>query len=220
MPLGHAAERLGQRECRDGAGAPSLFSEVGGQITAKAIVERFLERQREMYAGGELGPVAELLAEDVVWHVPGTSPIAGEHRGREAVLGYFVTRRRLAGGEISIVKHGELAGDDVLVQLADGCASFGGQAFSWRTTGIYRVAGGMIAEAWLVPLEAEAFDGVWCQARTGPFVYRQRVRPWTAQRAASSVIPASSSSSRRPSSSGGALILVAPCTSSSVLGGA
>lgn len=154
-----------------------MLSEVGEQTTVTAIVERFLECQRAMYAGGELGPVAELLAEDVVWHVPGTSPIAGDYRGREAVLGYFATRRRLAGGEISIVKHGELAGEDVLIQLADGRASFGGHALGWRTAGIYRVAGETIAEAWLVPLDAGAFDSVWCRTRTTPFVYRQRVRP-------------------------------------------
>lgn len=70
--------------------------------TARAIVERFLERQRAMYAGGDSGPVAELLAQDVIWHVPGTSPIAGEHRGREAAMRYFDQRRALAGGAIAL----------------------------------------------------------------------------------------------------------------------
>ena len=46
-----------------------------------------------MYAGGQLG---ELLADDVVWHVPGTRPIAGDYRGPDAVLGYFRVRRELA----------------------------------------------------------------------------------------------------------------------------
>jgi ketosteroid isomerase-like protein len=56
---------------------------------AKAVVGDFLARQREMYAGGDSGPLEELLADDVVWHVPGTSPIAGDYRGRQAVIGYF-----------------------------------------------------------------------------------------------------------------------------------
>jgi Protein of unknown function (DUF2867) len=47
---------------------------------AKAVVDEFLRRQREMYAGGDLAAVEELLAPDVVWHVPGTSPIAGDYR--------------------------------------------------------------------------------------------------------------------------------------------
>src|SRR5688572_18971779 len=74
---------------------------------AKATVDEFLSRQREMYAGGELEPVAELLADHVVWHVPGASPIAGDYRGREAVLGYFRRRRELAGGAMEITKRAE-----------------------------------------------------------------------------------------------------------------
>jgi ketosteroid isomerase-like protein len=114
-----------------------------------------------MYAGGAVEPVAKMLAPDIVWHVPGRSPIAGEYRGREAVLEYFAMRRRLAGGAIRITKHADLAGDDVLVQLADGSVTLEGDEIGWRTAGVYRVAAGQIAEAWLVPLDAAAFDDAW-----------------------------------------------------------
>jgi YbgC/YbaW family acyl-CoA thioester hydrolase len=144
---------------------------------AKEVVEAFLAHQREMYAGGDLGPVAELLAADVVWHVPGTSPIAGDYRGRKAVAAYFRTRRELAGGSIRISKEGEADHSEAVVQLADGRASLAGEDVVWRTAGVYRVAGGRIAEAWLVPLDSEHFDRVWATTRPEPFVYTQRVRP-------------------------------------------
>ena len=144
---------------------------------AKAVVEEFLRRQREMYAGGDLPPVEELLAENVVWHVPGTSPIAGDYRGREAVSGYFRLRRELAGGAIRIAKGGQADHDEALVQLADGRAPLGGREVGWRTAGVYRAADGRIAEAWLVPLDQEHFDRVWAATRPAPFVYTQRVRP-------------------------------------------
>ena len=144
---------------------------------AEAVVERFLARQREMYAGGPVAGVEELLAEDVVWHVPGTSPIAGDHRGREAVLRYFTRRRELAGGAMAITKHDQLGRGDILIQLADGRGTLGGEDVEWRTAGVYRVADGRIAEAWLVPLEADAFEAAWARTREAPFVYRQRVRP-------------------------------------------
>src|SRR3954447_9751134 len=144
---------------------------------AKEVVDEFLARQREMYAGGDLAPVAELLDPDVVWHVPGTSPIAGDYRGRDGVLGYFRLRRELAGGSIRISKQGESHHSEALVQLADGRASLGGEDVVWRTAGVYRVAGGKIAEAWLVPLDSEHFDRVWAATRPEPFVYTQRVRP-------------------------------------------
>ena len=144
---------------------------------ARAVVELFLARQREMYAGGQLAAVEELLAEDVVWHVSGSSPIAGDHRGREAVIGYFRLRRELAGGAIRITKEGEAHHEEALVQLADGRARLGGREVAWRTAGVYRVAEGRIAEAWLVPLDQEHFDRVWAATRPAPFVSTQRVRP-------------------------------------------
>jgi YbgC/YbaW family acyl-CoA thioester hydrolase len=144
---------------------------------AGQVVEEFLTRQRNMYAGGDLEAVEELLAEDVVWHVPGTSPIAGDYRGREAVAGYFRHRRQLAAGEIRIVKQGDAHHADALVQLADGRAWLGGRDVVWRTAGVYRVANGKVAEAWLVPLDQAHFDRVWAATRPPPFVYRQRVRP-------------------------------------------
>jgi YbgC/YbaW family acyl-CoA thioester hydrolase len=145
--------------------------------TAKSVVDEFLARQREMYGGGDIEPVERLLAENVVWHVPGTSPIAGDYRGRDAVTAYFRLRRELAGGSIAIAKGAEAHHEEALVQLADGQAQLGGRDVEWRTAGVYRVADGRIAEAWLVPLELEQFDHAWSATRAAPFVYTQRVRP-------------------------------------------
>src|SRR3954463_5891755 len=128
---------------------------------AKSIVDEFLRRQRAMYLGGEIAPVREMLASDVVWHVPGTSPIAGHHRGIDAAVDYFLARRELAGGRMQIIEGGELEGDDVLIRLADGRATLAGSEVEWRTAGVYRVADGKIAEAWLVPLDLAAFDRAW-----------------------------------------------------------
>ncbi len=144
---------------------------------ARVVVEEFLLRQREMYAGGDLGPAEEMLAENVIWHVPGTSPIAGDYRGRDAVTSYFRIRRALAGGAIRIDKHGAAHHEEALVQLADGRARLGGKEAVWRTAGVYRVAHSKIAEAWLVPLDQEHFDQVWAATRPDPFVYVRRVRP-------------------------------------------
>lgn len=141
------------------------------------VVDEFHRRQREMYAGGGFGAVAELLADDVVWHVPGSSPIGGDYRGRGAVIGYFRLRRKLAGGTIQITTLSRAHHEEALVQLADGHAKFGQSDMAWRTAGVYRVADGRIAEAWLIPLDQQFFDHVWGSTRPAPFVYVQRVRP-------------------------------------------
>jgi len=146
--------------------------------TVEPVVEEFLSRQRAMYAGGSTEAVAQMLADCVVWHVPGTSPIAGDHVGREEVLAYFRARRELAGGEMRVVKHATAAHDEALVQLADGTAALGGgEPVTWRTAGVYRVEAGKIAEAWLIPLELAEFERAWRQTRRDVFSYVQRVRP-------------------------------------------
>jgi ketosteroid isomerase-like protein len=121
--------------------------------------EAFARRQSAMYRGADLSGVRELLAPDVVWHVPGESAIAGDHRGRDAVLKYFERRRALAGGAMTIVPGERLVSGDVVVQLADG--EIDGTALRWRTVGVYRMDGEQVAEAWLIPVELAAFDEIW-----------------------------------------------------------
>jgi uncharacterized protein len=128
---------------------------------AQRAYETFARRQRGMYRGGDLGAVAELLAPNIVWHVPGTSAIAGDHRGRDAVMRYFERRRELAGGRMAIVERAELAYMDTVVRLADGEVAIDAERLRWRTAGVYRMAGDLVAEAWLVPLELAAFDEIW-----------------------------------------------------------
>jgi ketosteroid isomerase-like protein len=114
-----------------------------------------------MYAGGPVEAVVEMLTEDVVWHVPGASPIAGDHVGHDAVAGYFRTRRRIADSSMRLQPGEMLAEKDLVVQRVDGAAVIGGEPVGWKTVGIYRLEGSRIAEVWLVPLDLQSFERVW-----------------------------------------------------------
>jgi 2'-5' RNA ligase len=126
-----------------------------------SVVRRFHAEQARAYAGGALDPLRDLLSDDVVWHVPGRSLIAGEHRGVDAVLAYFDTRRRLTDESMSAIVHGASLIGDRVVQLAGGRALRGGREVEWETVGVFRVADGHIAECWLVPFDLNAFDAMW-----------------------------------------------------------
>ena len=129
--------------------------------TNAGLVAELHRRQGEMYAGGPVEPVAELLAEDVVWRVPGRSPIAGEHRGVDAVLEYFAKRRELAGATMRMHPGDLVADGEAVAQLVDGTARVGGEEVRWRTVGVYRIERGRIREVWLVPLDLDLFDRIW-----------------------------------------------------------
>jgi ketosteroid isomerase-like protein len=129
---------------------------------AAQLLGRLHAAQGSLYAGGDPAPVRALLAEDVVWHVPGRNAIAGEYRGIDAVMDYFARRRDLAHQSFRL-HPGELLvgrGEHVAV-LTDGTAVLGGVERRWSTVGLYRIRGGRIAACWLLPLDPEAFDEVW-----------------------------------------------------------
>jgi ketosteroid isomerase-like protein len=42
-----------------------------------------------MYIGGDLAPVRDMLTDDVEWHVPGDSAIAGHYHGLDVVVEHF-----------------------------------------------------------------------------------------------------------------------------------
>ena len=144
---------------------------------AEGLVDTFLAGQQAMCAVGEEVAVDELLAEDVTWHVPGASPIAGDFSGRAAVLWYLGFRRTLAGETMRTTERGQAPQGDVVVRLAERHARVVDGDVFWRTADVYRVANGKIAEAWLVPLDHQYVEDAWAAVRPRPFVYAQRVRP-------------------------------------------
>ncbi|HXV05535.1 MAG TPA: nuclear transport factor 2 family protein [Solirubrobacterales bacterium] len=133
-------------------------------ISPLELVGELHRRQGEMYAGGSIDAVVELLAEGIVWHVLGKSPIAGDHRGIKQVIDYFERRRQLANATMRM-NPGEVISDgDAVAQFVEGMAVLGGEQVSWQTFGIYRVdpEHRRIREVWLVPLDGDLFDRIWC----------------------------------------------------------
>ena len=146
---------------------PLRIVELGsapGAADPLSVVRRFHASQARVYAGGsadELRELRELLSDDVVWHVPGGSAIAGEHRGIEAVLAYMDARRRIMDGTFRVTVHGAAMIAGRVVQLAGGTAVRDGREVAWETVGVFRVEGGRIAECWLIPFDQAGFDRIW-----------------------------------------------------------
>jgi uncharacterized protein len=125
------------------------------------VVREFHERQGRFYAGGDPQPLREMLTDEVVWHVPGHNPIAGDHAGIDAVMSYFERRRALARATFKVHVREVFSAGDLVVQLAGGTAELGGSEVAWETVGVFRVRDGRIAEGRLVPFDQYLFDRVW-----------------------------------------------------------
>ena len=51
------------------------------------------------FGSGDLGALqSQFLAEDVVWHVPGRGPLAGDYQGIAEVIALFGKISRVPGG--------------------------------------------------------------------------------------------------------------------------
>ena len=152
--LGSAGARyepLSSVELGSGPGAADPLSVVG----------HFHAEQARVYAGGAVEGLRELLSEDVMWHVPGASAIAGEHCGVDAVLAYMDRRRRIMDGTFRVTVHGAAMIAGRVVQLAGGRAVRDGVEVTCETVGVFRVDAGRIAECWLIPFDQPAFDRIW-----------------------------------------------------------
>jgi ketosteroid isomerase-like protein len=126
------------------------------------LLDRLHEAQNAYYGGDSRSGLESLLAPDIVWSVPGASPIAGTYRGHREVFAYFDRRRSLAAGTFRMIRRDVLTGaGDRIAALTDGVATIGGAERRWSTVGLYDIAGSQIAACRLLPLDPVAFDAIW-----------------------------------------------------------
>jgi len=111
---------------------------------------------QEAFSRGDLDAARDIFADDVVYHFPGTSPLAGDHKGLDAVRAFLLKLREM---NVRIVEvHDVLATDEHVVALIRGTASHEGKQLSLNQANIYHIRDGKITEAWLVPTDQRAVD--------------------------------------------------------------
>src|SRR5215216_1354330 len=85
------------------------------------------------------------LADDVVLHVPGRSPLAGEHRGRAAARGYLDAAVAHAG-DVEVELIDTLVGEERVALLVRERLTREDRVLDMRRANVYRVEGGQITE--------------------------------------------------------------------------
>ncbi|HLA15280.1 MAG TPA: nuclear transport factor 2 family protein [Candidatus Limnocylindrales bacterium] len=95
-------------------------------------------------SAGDMQGVADMLADDVVWHEIGNpEPV----RGKAALAARFAS----AGpdwGTFESSLHDVVANDDHAIALAETTVTRGGRSLRYRTAEIYHVRDGKVTERW------------------------------------------------------------------------
>lgn len=70
------------------------------------------------FGRGDLGAMQQFFTPDLVWHVAGTGPLAGDYYGVAQVMGLVGKLSELSGGTVQHELHDVLHNDDHTVVLA------------------------------------------------------------------------------------------------------
>ena len=129
----------------------------GGHANAD-LVRRLHEAQQR----GDVAALMDMLADDIVWHVPGRNLLSRNYNGKAEVAGFWARARELSGGTVRTELIDVLGGDGFGIALVRVFAeregkSLGGQFQAFT----YRIVHGKIAEFWFMVEDRYAVDAFW-----------------------------------------------------------
>lgn len=123
-----------------------------------------VRRLYESFMVGDLETVAGLLADDVVFHVPGTGVNAGDYYGRDGVLAFFTQAARLTGGTLRIEVRDVLVGDAYAAAVTTYRATRPNRApLENNLVHLVRFEDGRIAESWFHSRNQYEVDEFWAK---------------------------------------------------------
>lgn len=116
----------------------------------------------EAFGRGDIQTASQMFADDIVWHQPGTGPLAGDHHGREKVLSFFAKLQEETQGTFRTEIHDIVANDEHIVALMHATAQRKGRRLDQNLVNVFHVnSEGKVTERWLFPEDAAALDGFW-----------------------------------------------------------
>lgn len=110
------------------------------------------------FAAGDLATAKSYLADDIVYHVGGHHPLAGDYSGTDAVIAFFRQRAERTGGTFKVVPHDLLASDAHGVALSMVSATRGGTDYAWNVVTVYHVSDGKVTECWIIDADQDVAD--------------------------------------------------------------
>jgi hypothetical protein len=120
--------------------------------------EDLVRQGYDAFAKGDLDTLRKVFATDAVWHTPGHNVLAGDHRGIDAILGFFGQTMELSGGTFRVELHDVVAGDDHAVGLHVARGQRNGRTLEDRSVLVFHVRDGQAVEVWQYNGDNDAVD--------------------------------------------------------------
>lgn len=120
-----------------------------------------LGRAYESLGKSDVAGALALYDDSIVFHVPGTSLLAGDHGGKAAVGAMLRSFKELSGGTFKLQPIQILANEEYGAVVAQASASRDGRSITDQPVQIYRFQDGEPVEGWLYPQDQRAFDEFW-----------------------------------------------------------
>ena len=99
------------------------------------------QAQERFEQSGDMTSMADMIADDIVWHQIGAEDI----HGKEALVEYMSS---MPMGGIRVETHDVLANDEHCIQLVTATATMGDRTLTYRTAEIYHMRDGKVTERW------------------------------------------------------------------------
>ena len=112
-------------------------------IAANASVIR---KTYDDFAKGDIQAVLEACDTSITWHVPGHSPLSGDYKGHDEIVGFFKHTLALSGGIFAIEVNHVLAEEDVVVALVTVKAERNGRSATFPEVHVFRLANEKVIE--------------------------------------------------------------------------
>jgi len=119
-------------------------------------------RAAEAFRAGDLKTIEDLVADDVVWHVPGDHPMAGDIRGRSGLLAWL---RRVSELGFWLREHDVFGNDEHVCALSQMGARREDVDVETRVVSVFHFRDGRQTERWFYPEDPVAWDRIYSDSR-------------------------------------------------------
>jgi len=115
----------------------------------------------DAFAGADVRALVEVIAEDAVWTVPGSVPVARDYEGRDEIFGLFRETRRLTDGTYRSELRWALAEGEHAVAVYRASGRRLGRELDIDQVLLITLRNGRWQEVVAVPTDPEAFESFW-----------------------------------------------------------